>query len=476
MRTIIINKNTYFGALTLFLLAAPRVAVSATYHYEISVDESLQKMTVEARFESRVSRIDARADHAGDVIENAFDCDTGERLRVRSTRLRLPRGGIRCLQYTVDLDAANRRERISAILHPDNVAASPRAWLWRPALYDGDTLTARFVLADGHRVYVPWKRITDNEYELTTSPRSGSATALFGKFETAIASVGGANLRIVLPKTRNKIEFAPLVQWLRDTAESIASVYGRFPNPDASIVLIPIGESSWSNSAIPFGRVIRDGGETIELLVNENVSIDEFYGDWTATHELSHLFHPYLEREHRWISEGFAQYYQNILMARTGHYSDSKAWWEIVAGLERGRESVPHLSPNRAAASRESGTRMKYYWAGAAIALLADVELRQKTDHRLSLDVALGRLQACCLPANRKWSGPEFFTQLDELTETSVFMDLYRQHATRVGFPSTRETLRNLGVTDASGRVNLDDAAPWAGIRQRIIAPVEEQR
>ena len=68
------------------------------------------------------------------------------------------------------------------------------------------------------------------------------------------------------------------------------------PNLFASqVVVIPVGGSRRnSRSAVPFGRVIRDGGETVELLVDQTQPLENLLGDWTATHEFSHLMLPYL--------------------------------------------------------------------------------------------------------------------------------------------------------------------------------------
>ena len=129
-----------------------------------------------------------------------------------------------------------------------------------------------------------------------------------------------------------------------------------------------------------FGRVVRDGGETVELLVDPRGSKEDFLGDWTATHEFSHLMLPYVASDQRWVSEGFAQYYQNVLLARAGRPTPEEAWQKIRSGLEQGRRSSPSLSPNQAAEEGIRTSRMKIYWSGAALALIADIELRRRSN------------------------------------------------------------------------------------------------
>ncbi|MEE8426628.1 MAG: hypothetical protein V3S15_05040, partial [Woeseiaceae bacterium] len=197
-------------------------------------------------------------------------------------------------------------------------------------------------------------------------------------------------------------------------------------------------------------------------------AIDEYYDDWTATHEFSHLMLPYIRSSHRWISEGFAQYYQNVLLARSGAYSELQAWQKLYDGFERGRKSRPDLSPNRAAARGTRDATMKVYWTGAAIALIADVELRRRSNGNESLDDVLSRLQECCLPSARTWSGQELFAKLDTLIEVPLFMPLYRRHANKTGFPDLRGLIGRLGLAVDDDIVALQRNAELARIRRAI--------
>ena len=264
-----------------------------------------------------------------------------------------------------------------------------------------------------------------------------------------------------------------IIEWVHATADTIKLAYGRFPNPDAKIIVIPTTENAWgSDSAVIFGRVTRQDGETVELFVDAAQPIEDFYTDWTATHEFSHLMLPLLSQRYRWISEGFATYYQNVLMSRAGRYSQEFAWQRLLEGYERGHESRPELSLNDAAAAGIRHARMKIYWSGAAIALMADVELRKRSKGAESLDSVLGELQACCLPSARRWSGPRLFEKLDSFVESPVFMPLYRQYANTEGFPDVTPILEDVGVAlNVDGSVNFDDNASSAAIRESISAP-----
>ncbi len=439
--------------------------------YTISIDDELRLMTVEARYEHPIKYIAARSNSARRFLDDAQNCDTGERLKSRYRSLRLPPEGLECLSYTVNLRSAARTTRLSDILDRSNIVVSPTLWLWRPPLARNEEIFVQFQLPKGLSVFVPWQATNDERtrYRLTASPESGSAIAAFGSFERVVEHVADSDLTIVLLATRDSLELAPLAEWVRGTAENIALTYGRFPNPNTNVVLIPTRNIGWgSDAAVPYGQVVRDGGETIELMINPRRPVADFYKEWTPTHEFSHLLLPYLDRKQRWISEGFAQYYQNVLLARAGQYTAEDAWQRIYAGLERGRDSAPGMSPNDAAGARERNTRMKVYWSGASLALMADVELRQRSGGSESLDRVLDRFQRCCLPSARSWSGVELFEKFDTLLDEPLFMNLYRQYADAIDFPDARPVLEQLGIEVRDGQFHLNDNAELAFIREAI--------
>ena len=463
----------YIGVLCVALLGTTSSAAAATHVYTVRVDAALSRMQVTARFGAPVRRIAARSRSAGQFLLDARDCDNGQQIRTRGRRMTMPDAGVHCLRYTVDLLVAAQADQRNDMLHASNFLVSPTVWMWRPRLGGDDEIRVQFQLPPDVQVSVPWRPIEtgDDAYLLNASPQSGSAIAIFGHFDSSVVSIAGTDLRIELLRVAEDIDAAPIVDWIRDTAYNITLAYGRFPNPAARVVVFPIGDSPWrSDSPVFFGRVVRDGGETVELLIDPQQPMQSFYEDWTATHELSHMMLPFLRSEQRWIAEGFAQYYQNVLLARAGRYTENYAWQKLYDGLERGRESVPGLSPNAAASGDERNSRMKIYWSGAALALMADVELRQRSHGRESLDTVLDQFQRCCLPSQRTWSGAELFTTFDSFLERPLFMNLYRQYADAAGFPHVRPLLGQLGVAVDGGEVRLRSDAELAEIRAALTA------
>jgi hypothetical protein len=449
-------------------LAAPDI-----HYYTVTVDYTLTRLWAEARFTPSVHSVTARSSDAGRYLLDARDCDSSEQIRMRNRRMLLPKTGIRCMNYTVDLGRAARQARHNRSLQPGNIVVSPSYWLWRPELTGRTELRVRFRLPENVNVSVPWDLVSADrqEYRVARSPESTHAPAAFGDFDYRELRVPGAVLRVSLLNTKGGMDSTAISNWLRAAATDVSLAYGRFPNPSPQVVVIPVGgDRGRGGSAVPYGRVIRDGGESIELLIDQRRPIEAFLEDWTATHEFSHLMLPYLQRSQRWITEGFAQYYQNVLLARSGTYDELKAWQKIYAGFERGRQSRPELSPNEASTGNVNGSRMKVYWSGAALALMADVRLRAQSGGDESLDRVLDRLQACCLPSDHVWTGPELFEKLDSLTDYPVFMSLYHRYADTAGFPDTAPLAERLGLSVSNGKVRLKRHVELADVRLAITA------
>jgi len=467
-----INSRYWLPALAASLLAAPPAfsgGSAAVHKYTISVDYSMTRLWVEARFASPVTSFTARSRAAGKFLIDVRGCNSDQSIRLRNNRMMLPESGIRCINYTVDLAKASRFDRRYRDLAPDNIVASPALWLWRPEITRHSEILARLRLPNDVRASVPWQALDSAEqtYRLTRSPESADAPVAFGKFDYRDIKVSGATLTVSLLHGKKAIDQRAVLNWIQANANGISQVYGRFPNPAPQILVVPTSGVRGDTEAI-YGEVIRNGGDTVQLFINPEKSLKALMSDPTVAHDFSHLMLPYLNLRNQWISEGFAQYYQNVFLARSGIYDAQHSWQKLYEGFELGRRSRPELSPNEAS---EGGVRtglMKMYWSGAAIALMADVELRKHSVGTESLDTVLGRLQRCCLPANRMWSGIELFEKLDSLSDDPVFMPLYRRYADTAGFPNTTELLARLGLSASNGKIRIRRNGELTRIRAAI--------
>jgi len=279
---------------------------------------------------------------------------------------------------------------------------------------------------------------------------------------------GDTELRVSVVDVSDPRRRAQLQDWLAEVSQAQLTAFGRYPLHSARVRIQQIGreESRGDESPVPWGQTLRRGDAAVLLFVRDDATPAELRADWTAIHELSHLFHPYLGRDGRWLSEGLASYYQNVLRARAGLLSPERAWELLDAGFGRGRRESSGAPLIELSRSHE-GT-MRVYWAGAAFWLQADVALRR--DHASSLDRVLSQYSACCLQGTGEVAPQDFLAELDRLSGTTVFSSNYARLVDSREFPSLDATYRDLAITRDNGALEFGDDVPGATLRRAITA------
>jgi predicted metalloprotease with PDZ domain len=151
-------------------------------------------------------------------------------------------------------------------------------------------------------------------------------------------------------------------------------------------------------------------------------------------------FHGNLDGDGPWLYEGLAAYHQEVLRARTGLLPEADAWRGLHQGFERGRMGTRPGTDLGAASSDMLRRRsfMRVYWSGAAIALLADLELRRAGGGGRSLDLALFELRRQHGPFDRAWDAWELIEALDGVTRSQVCSTLARRWLSADRFPDLR--------------------------------------
>ncbi len=249
--------------------------------------------------------------------------------------------------------------------------------------------------------------------------------------------------------------------WLAEVAAATLTAYGRLPLPEATV---RVSETTRpSRSPVPWGQTLRRGDTAVLLYVRRDASLEELRADWTAVHELSHLFHPYLGREGRWLSEGLASYYQNVLRARSGLLPEAEAWRRLDAGFARGRREGRGARLD-ALAGRD-GT-MRIYWSGAAYWLEMDLELRKRGR---SLDTVLRQYAECCLRGTGEVAPAHFMAELDRLAGGDGFSRRFERYAALPAFPSLDAAYAALGLQVGGERLRFSDRADAVRLRRAIM-------
>jgi hypothetical protein len=279
---------------------------------------------------------------------------------------------------------------------------------------------------------------------------------------------GDTRLRVRIENPPDAARVAQLRHWIGECANAALTSSGRFPLRDALVRIRLVPRRGRDASPVPWGQTRRDDGVSVLLYVRDDATYQELRDDWTAVHELSHLMHPYLGDDGRWLAEGLASYYQNLSRARAGLLDGDEAWRRIEAGFQRGRKVGAGARMDQIGRSR--GSTMRVYWAGAAFWLDADLALRR--EQRTDLDRVLAQYARCCLDGDAHVEPEDFVIALDRAGGNGVFARLYRRYAAMQDFPSQDEAYRALGLQRAdNGELRFSDRPDALRLRRAIMAP-----
>ena len=445
-------------------------ATLAADHYRIRFDKDLAGVQVHACFDGAAPRLLERSQHAAQYTD--WIRHDGEPLeaRVVGDRLELPAlPDDACIDWRVKLAAAaSGRDYRTAYRAGDAIVASLSLWFWQAS--QPRPSEVRVMLPAGMSFSAPWPaadQAGELRFKPEMTPPQWSAHMAVGRFPTARLEAPGSSVRMAMPGFSEGADTARLKRWIEGSLDAVASVFGFFPRPTLQVLIVPAGRHG---GPVAFAHVLRGGGPAAEFFIDPKASEAELRGDWKATHEFSHLLLPFVSEQDRWLSEGLASYYQNVLRARDGRLSEAQAWQELHDGFLRGAREAGSLT--LAAATRHGrANTMRVYWSGAAMLLLADTRLRERSGGEQNLDTALRAFNRCCLGPERSWRARDLFGELDRLTGLGVFGEIYRDNVYADGFPDFTKVFQALGIDIENSEVRLQDNAPLADLRREIMSP-----
>ncbi len=443
--------------LALALAWASPAKADAPVRYVVRSDADLAHLDVEVCFEDAPSPalipgiagaapalIDAR-DAAGRSLPTA---------RGRIDLSGVPAGG--CVRYRVDLARALSASRFAGRFGSD-VVTSAGAWLWRPPRLPHHA-SVRFDLPSGITAATPWPR-ERGVHRLDASAFQRPCFMAFGRFTPVTFARGGAQIEAVRLGDGWQLDHGGVQRWLTRVVDGVSTVQGRFPVDRLLVVMVPSG-----GAGIGFGMVRRGGGHSVGFVVGPESSENDLEQSWVAWHELSHLLLPPLPQRDAWLYEGLATYYQEILPARAGVHTASRAWSSLLAGFDRGaRATTGNALHEDASAMHRTGAFSRVYWAGTAFVLEADVALRARGS---SLDEALARGASAWRSTRDVWSSE----RVCALWDREVLGPMRARYADAVAFPSVDELLARLGVHREARAVELGDG-PLRAVRDAITSP-----
>jgi hypothetical protein len=427
----------------------------------VRVDPASSKLEAQVCFDGDVpAELRAGKDDAASRLLYARWLSPGarKRLPVEHGRIQLPTDQPDgCMEYGVSLGEAGSLEVAVRRVGRD-LLASPNAWLWRPERRAVDaSATVELQLPPGMNAILPWPR-TGRGRVLDAEAFRFDSYAAFGRFTPIVERVGDVELEAAILDGALRLPREAIVRWLKSALHVATLSDGKFPRGRMSAIVMPSGASS---EPVQFGMVARGGGASVLLIVSEDAEERALMRDWVLPHELSHLLLPYVERDHSWLSEGFATYYQELLLARAGLASERDMMRRLATSLRQVSSEAGETSlVDECARLDLTRDYRKVYWGGAAYWLSLDVSLRKRG---LALDPLLAQVRAED-DAHRLWTARELVARLDALSHSQLFSGGFDE-AARQPFPAFEDALRELGV---GANDQLDDDPAHAALRREL--------
>jgi hypothetical protein len=275
---------------------------------------------------------------------------------------------------------------------------------------------------------------------------------------TQLLEVAGVSVQLDFVDTDFRHGTEQIVTWIGRSVEIVAGYYGRFPTAQLRIRV-----SSSKGGGVRHGTAFGAPGPLIRLEIGREVTAEELRGDWILVHEMVHLALPEVGRAHAWLSEGLATYVEGIARVQAGERVSADVWAEHVHSMPRG---LPQPGDQGLDHTHTWG---RTYWGGALFCLLADVEIRSRTDNQFGLQDALRVVLQSSGGLVSDWPITRVLATGDAAVGTTVLRDLYAQMKDAPVTPDLGALWKRLGIERDGASVDLRDDAPLAAIREAIM-------
>lgn len=273
--------------------------------------------------------------------------------------------------------------------------------------------------------------------------------------------VGGAEIEVDIHLENPGLGAEDVLAWVRRAAEAVTVYYGRFPVRSARVTVTQTRENDRSVHGTTWGDV--DGFQGLSRMrLGRNVSRADLNVDWTMTHEFTHLALSSLPDSNHWLEEGLATYVEPIARAQDGQLSAEDVWDGMVRGMPQEQPTTGDHGLD------ETHTWARTYWGGAMFCLVADVEIRQATKDRKSLQDALRAIVAAGATINTDRPLSHILRVGDQATGTSVLENLYDSWKNTLVTINLVQLWSELGVSEGPHGIEFNSLAPLAQLRSSM--------
>lgn len=354
-----------------------------------------------------------------------------------------------------------------------DLAASPQAaqrigpavisplpvWLSEPDLDSRAIITLSISADDGLDVATGLP-LRAGQQRMTLADLRYGGFAVFGRFTRRLLPAGpGATIEVAGFPGRLQLDDAAIDSWITDSARAVAGYYGHFPLHHTLILATPVR----GRNGIAFGQVRGGGGGTMLLQIGEQATRAQLYDGWILVHEMIHLGAPFVTGRSFWLMEGMATYGEPVIRARAGWYPVPQMWREFASQMPRGVDALT-------VESLDAVSSRGVYWGGAIFMLLADLDIRERSQGRASIETCFRAVLDAGGDTTVRWPRAEFLRVCDAATGTGTMARLSAQYVSRAAPLDLNGLWRDLGVKLTAEGVQFDDTAPKAALRRAITA------
>jgi hypothetical protein len=238
----------------------------------------------------------------------------------------------------------------------------------------------------------------------------------------------------------------------------VTTVYGRYPVKRVTIEVQVAGGGHGVGGGVTFG------GRLIRVRVASDVTRAALRADWVMTHEMFHLGFPSTDDGRNWIGEGLSTYMEPLARARAGQLGAEEVWASMIDGFPKGLPRTGDQGLDK------TPTWGRTYWGGALFWLLADIEIRRKTDNRKSLDDGLRAIVAEGGTGSSNWPEAKIFRRADAAIGMPILEELHERLGAHTETTDLAALWQQLGVSRNGTAVVFNNNAPLAGIRRALTS------
>ena len=278
-----------------------------------------------------------------------------------------------------------------------------------------------------------------------------------------------AKTGIDVPGGEIQVAFAPgdvalprhkVLDWVRTSARAVATYYGKFPVSSLKLLLVPV-----DGPRVRGGTTWGYRGAAIRVLLGCESDEEDLRRDWVMVHEMVHLALPDMAPRYAWLSEGLAVYVEPVARVQAGDLTAREVWQAMMRDMPKG---LPQTD-DRGLDNTETWGRK--YWGGAMFCLLADIEIRKRTNNRMGLQHAMRAVIAAGGNHEVDWPIERVLATADQAIGVNVLTQLHGEMGAKAVAPDLAGLWRDLGLRPQNGILEFDDTAPLAAIRVAITQP-----